>query len=281
MTVKDFASALVLSLTERGIGREDAVNHVLTLSKTLTEDDLREITEYRSPEDFTALSDSLAEIIKEKNEARKVREQENDAAVKTEESAKKPAVSDLPGATRTFDVSKLPEKTPSPEKDARESAPEPQEIILGDDSSIKEKPVMTARGKLIFWAIVLLTLPLSLTALGLCVILFVLSVCAICAFIVASFGLVLCEIAAGGAGFSVGLVYGILKIVNGYTGVGLYEMGIGVACLGVTLVIAFLTYCFATKTLPYLLREVLAFWGIAFRRLGLLTERFREECNKL
>ena len=69
MTVKDFSANLAASLMDRGISKEDAVSHVLTLAKTLTEDDLREITEYRSPEDFAELTESLADIIKKKNQS--------------------------------------------------------------------------------------------------------------------------------------------------------------------------------------------------------------------
>ncbi len=287
MTVKEFAANLAASLMDEGISKEDAVNHVLTLSKTLSEDDLREIAEYKSAEDFSDLSQSLAEIIKKKNTAKK----RADARAKATEDLLKTktvsVVTPLPGATRTFDVSshtaaeEEPVAAPTQEIEVGVKADEPQEIILGDDSYIKEKTIMTTRGKVIFWLISILTLPLSMTAAALIGVLFALSVCAVCGFIAVTFVLVLAEIAAGGSGFFVGFIYGIVKIFGGTPGTGLYEMGIGVACLGVTVILSFLTYSFAAKTLPYLLKELLAFWGIAVRRIALLIEHFREECNKL
>lgn len=312
MTVKDFSANLAASLMDRGISKEDAVSHVLTLAKTLTEDDLREITEYKSPDDFADLTESLAEIIKKKNLAkeRSVLRQEKGASrsfagtegadadtaadsltktrTVTTPSPSGAVTGEMPGVTRTFDVSKtapVPEGSMGDTRNTilpvKTAAEEPQEIILGDDSAIKEKTVMTPRGNAIFWCAAVLTSPLTLASAAVLAVLFVLSVCAICALITFAFALVLAEVAAGGAGFFVGLIYGAVKIFGGYTGTGLYEMGIGVACIGVTMVLSFLTYGFAAKTLPYLLKEVLAFWGVALRRIGHLTERFREECNRL
>ncbi len=66
MDVKTFASALARSLMERGIPREAAVKHSVSLVRTFDEEDLKEITSYRTPRDFDDLADGLAEIIKEK-----------------------------------------------------------------------------------------------------------------------------------------------------------------------------------------------------------------------
>lgn len=328
MTVKDFSALLASELMDRGISREDAASHVLTLAKTLTEEDLKEITQYKTCEDFEELTESLAEIIKAKNLRRRAREgaaaeksgeQAPAAGVKSEAPQKtapkepdtvtsptgafmaaeqgtalrstKPVEPDetADDSTRTFAVA--PAKHTGPWANTAENAPtsqipamtttEPQEIILGDDSTVKEKTVLTARGKTIFALSVLLTSPLWLAFSAATGILFLLSVCTVCAVIVMLFVLVLAEVAAGGGGFFVGLIYGAVKIFNGYTGTGLYEMGIGVACVGVTFVLSFLTYSVASKTMPNVLKDVLAFWGIAVRRLGQLIERFREECNKL
>ncbi len=68
MDVKSFATELARSLTRRGISKELAVKHAVSLVRTFDEDDLREITAYTSSEDFADLSDSLADLIKEKEE---------------------------------------------------------------------------------------------------------------------------------------------------------------------------------------------------------------------
>jgi len=66
--VKTFATELARSLTRRGISKELAVKHAVSLVRTFDEDDLREITAYTSSEDFADLSDSLADLIKEKDD---------------------------------------------------------------------------------------------------------------------------------------------------------------------------------------------------------------------
>ncbi len=71
MDVKTFASALARSLMERGIPREAAVKHSVSLVRTFDEEDLREVTSYRTPRDFDDLADGLAEIIKEKIDLKK------------------------------------------------------------------------------------------------------------------------------------------------------------------------------------------------------------------
>lgn len=67
---------------ERGIPREAAVKHSVSLVRTFDEEDLREVTSYRTPRDFDDLADGLAEIIKEKIEHKKedVSEEKKEAA---------------------------------------------------------------------------------------------------------------------------------------------------------------------------------------------------------
>lgn len=277
MTVKEFATSLAGSLIDRDINRDDAVNHVLKITKTLTEDDLKEITEYTSEEDFTELSDSLAAYIKKKKSLA-----ECFTAVKETATAEEGSESGL--SVPEYDEEDITAFTSGNDfSDTREVAAddEVQEIILGDDSAIMEKTKLTAKAKVIFWAVAVLSLPLTAVAAALLLGLFVLTVVTVCAFIVLTFALVLVEVAGGGVCFFVGLIYGIVKIVGGMPGTGLFEMGVGFVCLGITLVLSYLTYAFATKTLPYILKEVLAFWGTVVRRVGLLIGKFREECNRL
>lgn len=310
MTVKEFTVELASALTELGVSERDAASHVLTLAKTLTEEDLREITEYKSPEDFSALTESLAEIIKSKNEAKRRAAMEKEKAamrreapppsdslmktravpISSAQSDKYSPLREQPDdSTRTFSAAKIgniPDSPPSTDTQitpiwANDRTDEPQEIILGDDSAIKEKTVLTKRGKTIFALIALLTSPLSLAACAVMLALFLLSVCTVCIFIAVVFVLVLAEVACGGCTFFVGLIYGAVKLFGGYAGTGLYEMGLGVICFGITVVLSYFTYKLSTKALPILLRDVLAFWGTFLRRVGHMVERLREECNRL
>lgn len=308
MTVKEFAAALAMSLMDRGIEKEDAARHVITLTKTLTEDDLREITGYETPEEFRELSDSLSEIIKKKNKAKRAEHSSFEASeyfTGVAEATDMPAdmaktrvndISGVTGETKTFAVTRPFDRTSQniktdganartqsftarfPDTDADTSG---EGIILGDDSTVVEKTVLTARGKTFFALISVFTSPLWLTVAAFLFSLFALSVVAVCVFTCIAFALVIAEVAAGGAGFFVGLIYGILKIVGGLPGTGLYEIGIGIIITGVTAALSVLTYSFATRTLPFILKEVFLFWGVVVRRIGVLIERFREECNRL
>lgn len=313
MTVKEFAASLAMSLMDRGIEKEDAARHVITLTKTLTEDDLREITGYESDEDFKELSDSLSEIIKKKNKAKRAGAAASAGASfsakdfdTAPEAGAVPEKADYPvrtaGAgiyveTKTFDVTR-PFDNPADNSESSKNInaqtqsfpsyltddtaqPTGEGIILGDDSAVVEKTVLTARGRAFFVLITVLTSPLWLTAAALLFALFALSVVAVCVFTCIAFALVVAEIAAGGAGFFVGLIYGILKIIGGLPGTGLYEMGIGIIAIGVAAALSVLTYAFATGTLPFILKEVFLFWGVFVRRIGVIVERFREECNRL
>lgn len=68
MDVKTFATMLARELTKRGISRELAVKHAVSLVRTFDEDDLREISSYTTAEEFSELTDSLAELINDREE---------------------------------------------------------------------------------------------------------------------------------------------------------------------------------------------------------------------
>lgn len=69
MDVKTFATELARSLVRRGIPGETAVKHAVGLVRTFDEEDLREISSYTSAEQFDDLTDSLAQLIKDKETA--------------------------------------------------------------------------------------------------------------------------------------------------------------------------------------------------------------------
>ncbi len=66
MDVKTFATLLSRELVSRGIPKELAVKHAVSLVRTFDEEDLREISSYTSASEFEDLSDSLCDLIKNK-----------------------------------------------------------------------------------------------------------------------------------------------------------------------------------------------------------------------
>ena len=70
MRIDFFAKCLAESLVERGVPEKAAFYHVDVLVRTFSEEDLKEVDSYSSPDDFKALSDSLAVMITEKEQHR-------------------------------------------------------------------------------------------------------------------------------------------------------------------------------------------------------------------
>ncbi len=163
---------------------------------------------------------------------------------------------------------------------AKES--ETQEIYLEESSPIiREKTVLTPRGKGFFWTITVLTSPLWIcfAAAVLCV--FGIATAAVCAFIAACLCLVCAEAAGGGIVALVGIIYGITRIITGNPAAGIFEIGIGIAAGGISLALGILTYNFAVLVLPKLLKQLISFEGYCLRRVPVIIDRFREECNRL
>lgn len=103
--VKSFATLLAKELARRGIPREIAVKHAVSLVRTFDEEDLREISAYTSCEEFADLSDSLAELIKDKNVLKTL------PAEKSPDLRTEPAAEPVdPAATGTFTVQKKKEE---------------------------------------------------------------------------------------------------------------------------------------------------------------------------
>ncbi|MBQ8914801.1 MAG: hypothetical protein IJ046_01320 [Clostridia bacterium] len=104
MDVKTFATLLARSLIKRGIEREVVVKHAVSLVRTFDEEDLSEIASYTTEWDFEDLSDSLAQLIKDKEESKKPAPDETrEISVDVDEDVKiAPGVPD--GATREIPV---------------------------------------------------------------------------------------------------------------------------------------------------------------------------------
>ena len=71
MDVKTFAALLAKELAKREIPKELAVRHAVSLVRTFDEEDLREISSYTSPEEFSELADSLAGLIRDKEQLKR------------------------------------------------------------------------------------------------------------------------------------------------------------------------------------------------------------------
>lgn len=109
---------------------------------------------------------------------------------------------------------------------------------------------------------------------------FALCVASVVALIVALFVLLALLVMVGSVACLVGIVYGITQIFTSI-GIGIYEIGVGIIASGVTIVVSVMVYTTATVAMPYIMRQLIAFFKHVMSRIPLLIERVKEECNKL
>ena len=297
MKIDTFSAQLVQSLTARGIDEQTAAAYVGTLIRTLTEEDLREITEYRTREDFVSLSDSLEKLIREKTAPRhpadtanmRAKAEHTETIRPTDVETRQPLRTDNLQHTKTgmqpvrrsgsVAVPKHSEKM----EHTRIGAPVPgseEQPLWEEELEPRGFVPLTPRGKAFFWGMLILTLPLSLSFCALLLLVFALCFLTVCALIVASFLLIGGEVVAGTACFLVGVIYGIIQICTTSVGIGIYEIGLGIICAGVFLALGVLTYYLAVRGLPYILRQELLFARYFLRQVKPTLNRWREECNK-
>ncbi len=380
LTVKAFAVALSNALINKGIDKETAVTNVLKITRSLSEDDLREIALYETPEDFAALSEALVKLIEDANRAaiiedevkRPVVTDDDSAATKQITSAgnmrtaefdamaqtrqiphqkasagnydtnsatktipvqrntadtdmnastrtipvqKSAADTDMNASTRTIPVQKSPVGTDSKaetrqisvkkettaetdlssatreiNKPHKVTPPEDNanEIIL-DESTFNDrkthyteykKTKLTPRGAKFFWTIFALTLPLTILAAVVYFGIFALCVVSVAALIVACFVLLGVIVIAGSLACLISIIFGVIQMFSSL-GIGLYEIGVGIVASGLAVLLSVLIYLVATRALPYLLRQLVAFSGHTLGQIPGLVDRAREECNKI
>lgn len=295
MNIDTFSAGLIQSLAVRGIDRQTASEYTRTLIRTLTEEDLREIAGYRTGEDFTALSESMAKLIREKAVPKATARSDMDTKVirtppqPTDAGTHHPLDRNMEHTRTSLPPVHLEKAVP-----ARKIPDEMEHTKVGVPVKEKEKeehPLwkeevtrqgfvpLTSRGKAVFWTTVILTLPLTATFCALLLFIFVLCFLTVCALIAASFLLIGGEVVAGTAGFLVGVIYGIIQICTTSAGIGIYEIGLGIICAGAALALGVLTYYLATRGLPYILRQELLFGRYFLRQVKPMINRWREGCN--
>lgn len=378
MDVKTFATELARSLTKRGIPKDLAIKHAVSLVRTFDEEDLREVASYSAPEEFDELANSLSELIRDKEmsktdgsenpddqQAEKKEEgadvpkteadaeEDLDKTVGAPESFAKMKSSPKPGpnaapqpaktvprdinvndtvslprkdgtrgrpihvrpvmtdnaqgadmSTRAFGIESNPTtpytnlrtgdiaiaaepaRTPTPAPaPAPSPAPAPkqneQEIYLDDDGTLPDEPTkvtLSGKGKAVFIGVCIgafiPALLIAILVLGI----FALGIVTVCAFIVASVILLCGETVLGCGATLVGVIYGAIEVISGSPGIGMYEIGLGIACGGAAMFLSILTYNLAVVAMPYILKQLIAFEGHCLREVGPMLRRFKERC---
>ncbi len=321
LNIKAFAVALSNSLIVRGIDKETAVSNVLRIMRSLSEEDHREIERYKDASDFSTLSDTLAQFIDEEKRLAEAIEEEQrnptldidgDISAKTRFATHSEGldVSHVPNA-RTIAVpvvkggdapvqssfsDTITVSAPSAHTASREIHPQRTRVDMPAVPSAPPIPdkdkgaarhyteytqvKLTGRGKKFFVGGIVLTFPLILAAFIAFYGIFALCVASVAALIVATFVILAGLVILGSLACLIGIIYGITQMF-GSVGIGLYEIGVGVIASGVTMVISVLVYHTGTKVLPYLMRQLVAFFRQMMDKFPLFVDRVKEECNRL
>lgn len=290
MELDHFLEGLKNALVERGIPPEAAAKHVAALGRTFTEDDLAEIQSIRSPAEIEEIADSIAEILHKNKAAR--------AAAKAGQTPPVEHATQEP--TRPLSEP-LPEPVPEPvvpverEVVGREPAPKvaanypqtPPSYTVAPSPQRSEDFFQaptgkdkTTKGVAIFWSVLIVTLPITLTLLMVILALFGV---AFLGLILAIIGLVaaLIGVVAAGCGLAlVGIIYGITQLFS-FVAAGLYEIGLGVMIISAALFGGVVLYNLAIRFLPWVMKWLTVFFAFVFHRLRNLFYLARRECYKL
>lgn len=143
-----------------------------------------------------------------------------------------------------------------------------------------KKTKLTPRGANIFWTITALASPLIVAALAVYFGIFALCVVSVVAMIVMCFILVCGIVIAASLACLISIIYGITQMFVSF-GIGLYEIGVGVVVCGLAMIASVLVYLLATRVLPYLLKQLVAFHRHTWNQIPVFVDRARKECNSI
>ena len=130
-----------------------------------------------------------------------------------------------------------------------------------------------------FIILFLVSLPFVLAFLAVFTLFSAAVIVTISALIVLCIGVLVAEIAVGSVIALIGLIYGASQIFLSLP-VGLFEIGLGVVVIGITMFVGILTYNFAVRFLPFLLRQYIRFTKFFRRFLQDLYYYLKGECYR-
>ena len=132
----------------------------------------------------------------------------------------------------------------------------------------------------LFVVLSIVTLPVTLPIAVTVAALFIASVVFLGVFTLALFILLAAAVVAGSALCLIGIFYGVTQCVSGGAALpaGIYEIGLGVAIGGATMLIGILLYNLAVRVMPLVLRGIVKLFGAFSGLLETLVLIVRKEC---
>lgn len=316
MEVRTFLITFEKSLCELGFQRETAHSHTLKIAKSLSPSDRARIDRTAAPGEVAEIAANYAKRVFANGNAAPRAEVSNirgsasqsaphgtrqDAAV---QSAPKPRTA--PPATKTIPSSMESTRTVSVNFNSALSAdetenartaqtttvqritkkPSPQNSDLSVTKKINNvdiralsKVKLTDSGKKEYTKRILTHLwAIIPAALGAFILVFTVYA-AISAVIAAVMLLLAAIIVAGSAAGLAGFVYGIIKLFS-VLPEGIYEIGLAIVILGITLALSICSYNLAVRYIPLLWRKFTDYLKHLRIRLNIYKNKIRTECNE-
>lgn len=282
MEVKSFLIRFEKTLIENGFSSESARSHTLKIAKSLKDADKAKIHAMQSDEPVVRMAERYIRIMNSNQGAEdKTAEADtmtvsrnfSDSGKTTESDAvKENTLGDTEENVRTFQKS-------SRTNDSKENEPaETQTIKKVKKKKIKNKVPLTeeGRGRYVKWIFSTgfkVWIPTFFAGLA------ALIVYILIALLISALVGVLVGIAAIGCIATLaGLIYGVVKIFS-VVPEGIYEMGLGLLVLGITLAASIGIYNLAIRIVPILWKSFSQFIGSKKQELRTYLNSVRTECN--
>lgn len=143
---------------------------------------------------------------------------------------------------------------------------------------VEEEPIPNSK---LFWVLFAVSSPIWLSLLAVLLSLFVGAWVSLAALIVGAIAVMVAVIGAGSAAALVGIIYGIIQVTSTETlPMGIYNIGLGIISVGVTMFVGILVYNLAIRFLPWLIKLVGGLFRHTLKQLKRLFNFLRRECAK-
>lgn len=259
MELNVFMKVLESSLVKHGVPSEVALHHVATLRKTFTKEDLADIENIRGESEVDAIAEGIASILN-----------------KSTSSVKPAPRSDLTGKVTTkHEPARTPSRSAQPKPPASKPAQNSADFFE-DPTEIDKTP----RGTMIFWGILILTLPITLGLLAAVVGAFAFLYIGLIVGIIGCIAAIIGVAALGGGISLIGIIYGITQLFSNVPA-GIYEIGLGIIIAGVAVFVSILLYNVAVHFFPWVMRWLTVFFSFVMGRIKYCFYLARRECYKL
>lgn len=277
MELNIFMRELESALIKRGIPDETAVKHVSNLRRTFTSDDLSEIKAIQTRDEIDELADSISLILNKNRKSVQNQQKRPPSAVQPIQQISNDE--SLPKQVRQHRSDIVPRENKSAvrQNDIKQSSKDLSDDYY-DEYSVNEKA--TVKGMTVFWAGLVLTLPVSLAFLAIIFGAFISVFAALIALIIIGVAGLIALVAAGTGVSLIGIIFGITQLFS-FAAAGIYEIGLGVMVAGAVLFISVLIYNFAIRFLPWIISRVGTLLGFVCGKLKTLFLCVRRECYKL